>query len=260
MGEVFGCLVMNLGWSGGGCGQWWAGGFGNWGQAETPVTTSTDSRYSGLAPYVHAFEHAWYGALRRMQAEALALGAHGVVGVRIERTRLEGQAWEFTALGTAVRSVDPTLVPYPTEPNDLWTTNLSVEDCAAAILSGYLPRETLLGMSVSTKHEDWTLKTQRSSWSNTEVHGMSLLIQAARDESRSLLKTHATHRGSAELVVTDMHVSEFETQCGQNEVDLHAQSIVVGTTLVPLPHLPRARQEATRAMTILPLRPERTAR
>ncbi len=37
MGEVFGCLVMNLGWTNGGCGQWWNGGYGsrglggNWG-------------------------------------------------------------------------------------------------------------------------------------------------------------------------------------------------------------------------------------
>jgi uncharacterized protein YbjQ (UPF0145 family) len=189
-----------------------------------------------------------------------ALGAHGVIGLRVTRSRLEGSAWEFAALGTAVRSTDPTLVPFPTTAGDVWSTNLSAEDCAAAILSGYLPREIVLGISVSTKHEDMQLKQQRSSWNNTEITGMTGLIQAARDESRARLVSHATHTGGAELVVTHMDLSEFETQCGGTDGrDFHAESIVVGTTLVPVPGAHR-RAASARVLTVLPLRDAATPR
>jgi uncharacterized protein YbjQ (UPF0145 family) len=279
-GEVFGCLVMNLGWAGSGC-AWWSsvgggygGGFGGGfggrsyggygggfgiggafgGGPTSPITTSGSSQNGSYGPYVNAYEHAWKGALQRMLAEARALGAHGVVGVRIARTHLDGSVWEFTALGTAVRSIDPTLVPYPTKPEDVWSTNLSAEDCASAIHSGYLPREIVLGMSVSTKHEDWQVRQQRMSWNNTEVTAMTGLIQAARDESRARLVANATHVGGAELVITDMSLTEFDTQCGgQDGKDLHAESTVVGTTLVPIPGGHR-RAESSRALSILPLR------
>jgi uncharacterized protein YbjQ (UPF0145 family) len=263
-GEVFGCLVMNLGWAGGGC-DWWSnnmGGFGGMGGFgamggwfSSPVTTSGHGGWRGFAPYVEAFETAWHGAVDRMRAEARALGAHGVVGVRIERSRIDGAAWEFTALGTAVRSTDPARVPFPASEGDVWCTNLSAEDTASAILSGYLPREIVLGMSVSTKHEDSELRQQRSIWSgNVEISGMTELIRAARNESRSRLVAQATHVGGAELVVTDMDLSEFETQCGgQDGVDLHAESIIVGTTLVPIPGAQR-RPDSGRVLTILPLR------
>jgi uncharacterized protein YbjQ (UPF0145 family) len=266
VGEVFGCLVVQMGWQGGGCG-WYGGGMmgpggfggisgfggaGSW--PVSPITTSgSGGAWTGFTPYVQAYEAAWHGALQRMLAEARALGAHGVVGVRITRTRMEGLVWEFSALGTAVRSVDPLLVPRPANPDEVWCTNLSAEDCAAAILSGYLPREIVMGMSISTKHEDMQLRQQRSVWmGNTEVEGVTELIRAAREESRALLVAHATHVGGAELVITDMGLSEFDTACGQ-EADLHAESVMVGTTLVPIPG-GRARTESTRAMTVLPLR------
>lgn len=265
VGEVFGCLVMQLGWAGGGC-SWWnsgaagsfgglgsmmGGGLGGWG-AISPVTTSgTDSsRYSGFAPYVKAYESAWYGALRRMLAEARALGAHGVVGVQIGRTRIEGSIWEFTAVGTAVCSVDPSAVPFPASESDVWNTNLTAEDCASAILSGFLPTEIVMAMSVSTKHEDMQVQQQRSSWINGEVSGMTDLIQAARHESRTRLSTRARHSGSAELVVTGMELLEFETQCGQDGKDLHAESVVTGTTLVPIP---RFRPSKPTVLTVIPL-------
>jgi uncharacterized protein YbjQ (UPF0145 family) len=256
VGEVFGCLVMNLGWSGSGC-AWWSSGGGGFlsGWGTSPVTTSgSGDQRTSFAPYVRGFEAAWHGAVDRMLAEARELGAHGVVGVRMGRARLDGAAWEFTALGTAVSSSDPDLVPFPTEAGHVWCTSLSAEDCASAILSGYLPYEMVLGISVSTKHEDMELKQQRASWTNTEVTGMTYLIQAARDESRARIEASATHTGGAELVITQMDLSEFETQCGmQDGRDLHAESVVVGTTLIPLPNFHR-RAETSRVLTVLPLR------
>jgi uncharacterized protein YbjQ (UPF0145 family) len=259
VGEVFGCLVMTMGWAGNGCSWGYSGGFGSglsgsFISATSPVTTSGQgSRYGGFTPYVKAFESGWNGAIERMLAEARALGADGVVGVKIERTRLENQTWEFTALGTAVRAMDPILVPRPTVAGEVWSTNLSAEDTASAILSGFVPHEIVLGLSVSTKHEDWQLAQQRNGWDNQEVEGMSELIRAARNEARSRVEAHATHVGGAELVVTQMDLYEFETQCGQDGRDFHAEASVIGTTLIPVPRF-RGRPESSRVLTVIPLK------
>ncbi|MEY9854223.1 uncharacterized protein YbjQ (UPF0145 family) [Leifsonia sp. EB41] len=257
VGEVFGGMVVNLGWTGTGC-AWWSQvgptpGLNALSRTawRSPVTTSGGSTYTGYAPYVKAFESAWYGAVRRMLAEARALGAHGVVGATVQRTRLDGSAWEFTALGTAVRSDDPLLVPYPKNRGDVWSTNLTVEDTASAILSGYSPGELLLGISISTKHEDYELRTQRTSWVNGEVTGMTELVQAARAEALHRLETRATASAGAQLVVTDLHLGEFETPCGE-EKDLHAEATVVGATLIPVPRYSR-RAELPAVTTVIPL-------
>jgi uncharacterized protein YbjQ (UPF0145 family) len=268
VGEVFGCLVMTMGWAGTGCSwgnygsQLGGTGFGSltsmgggfYAQPISPVTTSGNGGgYGGFTPYVRAFESGWNGAISRMLAEARALGAHGVVGVQIKRTRLENQTWEFTALGTAVRSTDPILAPSPAVAGEVWSTNLSAEDTASAILSGYLPHEIVLGLSVSTKHEDWQLAQQRNGWDNQEVEGMSELIRAARNEARTLIAAHATHAGGAELVVTHMDLYEFETQCGQDGRDFHAEASIIGTTLIPVPRF-RGRPESSRVLTVIPLK------
>ena len=257
VGEVFGSLVMNLGWAGSGC-NWWSTGslggpFGTMNTMSSPITTSgSGGTYSGFTPYVKAFEAGWYGALQRMLAEARALGAEGVIGVKIERKFLDSQIWEFTALGTAVRSTDPTLVPRPATAGEVWCTNLSAEDTASAVLSGFVPREIVLGLSVSTKHEDWQLQQQRTGWVNQEVEGMTGLIQAARDEARARVAARATKAAGAQLVVTYMDLNEFETVCGQDGRDFHAEAGVIGATLVPVPRF--RRPETSRVLTVLPLR------
>lgn len=265
VGEVFGCMVMNLGWSGVGCG-WYSSpgtgfGFANpqtsfGGFAAPPlspvITSGHRSSYGGMSPYVTAIETGWNGALARLLAEATALGADGVVGVTIARSHLQNQLWEFTALGTAVRSTDPTVAPRSST-GHVWSTDLSAEDTASALLSGFIPREIVMGLSVATKHEDWHLRNQRNSWVNVEVDGMTELIQAARTEARALLASRATNAGEGHLVVTQMSLREFETECGGQEgKDFHAEASFVGTTLVPVPrfHPPRT----ALVMTVLPMR------
>ncbi|MDY7543917.1 MULTISPECIES: heavy metal-binding domain-containing protein [unclassified Cryobacterium] len=257
VGEVFGCAVMNLGWRGSGC-AWWTSGTNmrtsSIGQVSPVTTSGGGSTWGSFAPYVGAYERGWYGALKRMRVEAQALGAHGVVDIRIHRTRVEGTAWEFSALGTAVRSTDSSHLPFPAADADPWYTNLSGEDCAAALLAGYLPHSVVLGMSVSTKHEDWQLQQQRTSWINGEVTGMTRLVQAARREARERLARRVTHTGAADLVVTGTTLSEFDTACGGSDArDLHAEFVIVGTTLVALPRANR-RPAAPPPLTVMPLR------
>lgn len=268
VGEVFGSVVVQLGWTGGGCGIWAlpgagvsgfgpGGGYAPW---TSPVVTTggRGGRNAGFGSYVQAFSRAWHGARDRMVAEATMLAADGVVDVRIGRERLDGRVWEFTALGTAVRTLDPSVSP-PARAASPWTAGFSAEHTASLLQSGYVPRGTALGLSVSTKHEDPLLKQQRSVWTgNTEVDGLTQLLQAARADARLQLSRRVGTLGATDLVVTAASVHEFENSCG-DEVDLHAEAVFVGTGIAPGPmHAFRGRSATATARrdvtTIIPLR------
>ena len=250
IGEVFGCAVMRFGYAGTTCG-WYGppipsqalnaarasghttltGGYQP--GPESPIYLSGRGRYTAFTPYVKAFEAGWNRALERMLTEAHTLRAHGVVGIRLQRKLIEPEVWEFSALGTAVRSTDVVIAPH-LEDGAVWSTTLTAEDTASAILSGFIPREVLLGLAIATKHEDWQLMNQRSSWDNQEIEGMSKLIQAARHDARSKLEARATRSPGGQIVITDMELHEFVSPCGGSR-DYHAEARVVGTTLVPVP-------------------------
>ncbi|MFZ7087149.1 heavy metal-binding domain-containing protein [Curtobacterium sp. RRHDQ10] len=296
VGEVFGSVVMQLGWTGGGCGFWGVNGFGTtgygtvsngggtaaltggvfrgpflgsgatnspfggYGAWTTPVLTTggRGGRNAGFGSYVQAFGHAWHGAHDRMVAEATLLGADGIVDVHVRRERLEGQIWEYTATGTAVRSLDTSVSPSASGGTP-WTAGFSAEHTTVLLQSGYVPRGMALGLSVSTKHEDPVLKSQRSMWSdNTEIDGLTELLEAARDDARAQLARRAAPLRGSDLVVTENHVGEFETPCGE-EVDLHAEAVFVATVIAPGPMhafrdhsaTARARRDVT---TVIPLR------
>src|SRR4051794_39960293 len=107
VGEVFGCVVITLGWAGGSCGYGygWNAGPGNWSGGvpgtfgggigggvragagwQSPIVVSGDMSSSGSTwsawsrSYADAVARAWSDAHDRMLAEAKALGADGVLG------------------------------------------------------------------------------------------------------------------------------------------------------------------------------------
>ena len=107
VGEVMGCIVQQIGWSGwGGCGVYYGGGFGGYAMAAPTVTSGGGRGYGGFAPYVDALYRGFDTAMYRMLLEAHALGADGVVGVSWSQERLLDQrgAQEFMVRGTAVRA------------------------------------------------------------------------------------------------------------------------------------------------------------
>jgi len=239
-GEVFGCIAMNVGWSGSmGCGVYSGGlGGGTYGYGYgwvSPVLTTEGSGFSAFGAYVRAYETAWHDAVHRMLLEAAALGAEGVVGVQVTRTHLTGSVWEFAALGTAVRVIDGSLVGHDPD-RRVWAADLSAEDVAAAIHSGRRPAGIAFGLAVSTKHEDQQLRIERSSWTGTEVTGLTEVLHASRDAARNRVTASANRHGGGTLVVTALHTREFDTPCGDKETDLHAETVLQGTVLVPTPH------------------------
>src|SRR4051794_41385050 len=77
VGEVMGCIVEHLGWSGFGC-PYYGYGYGSSGIGGPTVTSGGGYRWGGYAPYADALYRGYDTALGRMLEEAKTLDADGV--------------------------------------------------------------------------------------------------------------------------------------------------------------------------------------
>src|SRR2546428_8150103 len=92
-----------------------------------------------------AMYHARGLAMTRMEEEANALGADGIVGVRLEITRYEwGESMaEFVAIGTAIRSRSGQ--PFRNAAGRPFTSDLSGQDFWTLLRAGYTPAGMVMG-------------------------------------------------------------------------------------------------------------------
>jgi Putative heavy-metal-binding len=269
-GEVMGCIVMHLGWSGYGCGGY-AGygsqsGFGSasyggsnygYGGFVTPILTSGNhgrQSWLGYGPYIKGRYHAYDTVLNRMLAEVAGLGADGAVGVTLSWSRLDSGALELIALGTAVRNRQQTRRRTSSTPP--FCTELSGEDVAKALLSGWRPLGIAVGLSIAVKHHDWQMDLQ-TSWlqgaGNTEVDGLTGLVHAARDDARRQLGNRARQfAGAVQIVVSRSDLRVHEHSCVQEQPDHLAEASFFGTVLAH--DRDSGRRAPASSLTILPLR------
>lgn len=245
MGEVMGCIVEHIGWSGfGGCGY---GGLGGFGMFSGPtVVSSGSSSFVGFGPYVDALHQGYGSALERMTLEAAAMGADGVVGVRLSVSHLGNGNREFVALGSAVRARSHQ------RPGGVFTTDLAGQDVAKLLLAGWVPCALVYGISVAVRHDDWATRRQ-ASWGagNTEVAGYTELLLHVRADARHHFDEHARSAGAEAAIVSTMSLDIGEITPAENHRDHLAEATVFGTGLVSF-H--RRSTAPTRSLTILPLR------
>jgi len=270
VGEVMGCIVEHIGFAGWqGCGYYGfgGGGFGGLGGGAlgggipgtfgggiaggvSRTVTSSGGRYSGFAPYVDALYRGYQTALARMEAEAEAIGADGVVDVRLRVNHMENSNREFTALGTAVRA------RCATRPGRVFTTVLPGQDVAKLLRAGWAPAGIALGISVAIRHDDWATR-QQASWGsgNTEVSGYTELVNHVRADARQRFHQSIGRIGADGAVASDLSLRIWEIEPAENHRDHVAESSVFGTAVVRFHRGPTA---PTSSLSILPLR-SRTA-
>jgi uncharacterized protein YbjQ (UPF0145 family) len=278
VGPVTGVVVSHLSWSSASC-----GGYRNSGNDTliTPVVVVSNAypgqggqQSSGYTDYLQARYRSYDTALVRMTAQARARGADGVLGITLAWTKVDRGADALTAIGTAVRhrSAQPaagTVRPF--------RTDLTAQDTARALLSGWTPLTLSIGLAVAVKHEDRTMQRQ-TSWlrgpGNTEVAGLTNVLAKARRAARHAL----TARAEAQLdqqfrvaperppgtpirpddapPVTQVVVSRRELHTGRSECaggrDHLAEALLIGTLLR---HDGRSRRPDERrpSLSILPL-------
>src|SRR5450755_3117638 len=181
-GQVLGAAVYNIGFTGGyNCpGAWGSYGYGI--PARTVTQVSGRGGFGSFAPLVQAMYEARHKALDRMVAECTELGGHGIVGVRLTIGGFPAGGLEFKAIGTAIRAPGAPPLRHP------FTSDLSGQDFAKLVHSGWMPAGLALGISIAARHDDWrTVGQTRWSAGNAEVSGWTELVNDARHDARQQL-------------------------------------------------------------------------
>jgi uncharacterized protein YbjQ (UPF0145 family) len=250
-GEVMGCIVESIGFSGwagcgyGGYGMTGGGLFGGFGGPTTTVTSGGAAGWVGYAPYVDALYRGFDTALYRMLLECQSLGGDGVVGVRLEQSHLGQGNREFVALGTAVRAAGDE------RPARLFSTTLNGQDFAKLLQGGWVPASVAIGISVAIRHDDWATRAQASAWTyNTEVSGYTELVNHVRADARSQLAGRVRSLGADGVITRSMTLNIHEQEVAENHRDHVAESRVIGDAVM---RFHRQGTTPPKSLTILPL-------
>lgn len=253
VGQVLGCSVYRIGYSG----TWDCGfrGVSTWGGGGTlgGYGYGAQARATEATPLRRALMEAKSLAVRRLELEATALGADGVVAVRFSERHVQPYTTEFEAIGTAVRSTGPTHLRKP------FTSDLSGQDFALLIRAGWAPTALVFGAGIVVRHDDYATRAATRSWSNTEISGYTELLHESRAMARHHLARDAAATGGQGLVLQASKTGVGEHECQVSDGRDHiAQTHLVGTAVVRVPASTRAPTPG--ALTIMRLRDNRTDR
>jgi len=215
LGQVMGSTIYHVGWQ------------------YTPMYSSTE-----LVMLSHAQYHARLLAISRLQQEARLLGAHGVIGVRLERQAYEwgDNLLEFAARGTAVALPD---VPVPEHP---FVCALSGQDYYALRRGGFAPVGFAFG--TCTYYHVASYATQWANQGgffgggmvNQELTDYTQATYIARHAATTRLADEAA-RVAAEGVVgvtVEDYIRPYEVEINnQQRRDLVVEFTALGTAVVP---------------------------
>ena len=207
-------------------------------------------------------------AMSRMEAEAAALGADGVVGVRLTVGEFEWGAdlAEFMAVGTAVRARDGS-GSFRTKFGKPFTSDLSGQDFSTLLKAGYRPLGLVMGVSVYAAYQNGYEFQMISGWTfgwtgmgaiggggmgsyNQEVNHFTDAMYATRNLAMSRLQREAQELGAEGVVGMRVEVSpslskddpEFWNELNERDAGMAANHwrtflvdmFAIGTAVAPL--------------------------
>jgi uncharacterized protein YbjQ (UPF0145 family) len=191
-----------------------------------------------LAALSHAQLAARELAIDRLRQEAAILGAHGVIGVRLQMGSYDwsNRTVEFTAIGTAIRINDRQADLHP------FTSDLSGQEFWQLHQAGYYPRGIVLGICSYYIHTDWQTQNLtrggffgRGSGQNQEIVQYTQGFNLARNIAMQRLSADI-HQHQAEGAVgmhIDMGIEEIEYEVNNTKYhDLLAHFVGLGTSIV----------------------------
>jgi uncharacterized protein YbjQ (UPF0145 family) len=163
-------------------------------------------------------------AMVRMEEEADALGADGVVAVRLT---LNMHAWganviEFLAIGTAVKSLKGSFRGPQNRP---FTSDLSGQDFWTLLNAGYRPLSFVMGNCVYYVAGG---QQQGAAPKNVELTGPTQALYDARELAMERMQVEAEEAGAAGIV--GVLIDENNHTWGPNVLEFSA----VGTAVVPI--------------------------
>jgi uncharacterized protein YbjQ (UPF0145 family) len=165
-----------------------------------------------------AMYHARELAMTRMEEEADALSADGIVGVRLEVGRYQwGESLaEFLAIGTAVRSRDGQSRRAPN--GKPFTSDLSGQDFFTLLQAGFRPVSMVMGSCVYHVAHQGLRQMFKQMGQNVEMMNFTQALYDARELAMERMQTEAVQVQAEGIVGTqiqekshgwDSHVIEF---------------------------------------------------
>jgi uncharacterized protein YbjQ (UPF0145 family) len=197
---------------------------------QAPVPPTGAAAIGSARPLVSVLYQARRAAIRRMTTECTALGALGVIGVRLEVGPFgdDEDILEFRALGTAIRAPGVVSRAQP------FASDLSGQDFTKLVGHGWIPVGLALGVAVGYRHDDWLTKGQtRWTAGNVEVDGYTYLVRQMRTDARNELELDLVRMGADGVVVREMQTEITERKCPivPFSRDHVAQATIVGTAI-----------------------------
>jgi uncharacterized protein YbjQ (UPF0145 family) len=175
-----------------------------------------------------AMYHARELAMTRMEEEADALGADGIVGVRLEVTRHEwGQSLaEFVAIGTAIRSRSGQ--PFRNAHGMPFTSDLSGQDFWTLLQTGYRPVGMVMGSCVYHVAQQGIGQWMRQMGQNVEMANYTQALYDARELAMERMQAEAVGLNAQGIVGTQ--INERSHGWGSHVIEFFA----VGTAVIPI--------------------------
>ena len=190
-----------------------------------------------------AMYHARELAMTRMEAEADALGADGIVGVRLEIEFKEfgNDLAEFIAVGTAVKSDDKG--NWRNDENKPFTSDLSGQDFWTLIQAGYAPLGMVMGSCVyHIAHQKLGTKMGNIG-RNVEIPKFTEALYDARELAMSRMQAEAEQLKAEGIV--GVQLLSLAHKWGGHTTEFFA----IGTAVRPL----RADHIIAKPQLVLPL-------
>jgi uncharacterized protein YbjQ (UPF0145 family) len=175
-----------------------------------------------------AMYHARELAMTRMEEEANALGADGIVGVRLEVTQHEwGEALaEFVAIGTAIRSRSGQT--FRNRHGMPFTSDLSGQDFWTLLRAGYRPVGMVMGNCVYHVSHQGVGQWFRQVGQNVEMTNYTQALYDARELAMERMQAEAVSLGAQGVVGTQ--ISERSHGWGSHVIEYFA----IGTAVVSI--------------------------
>jgi uncharacterized protein YbjQ (UPF0145 family) len=182
------------------------------------------SKSQELTTLTQAMYHARELAMARMEAEAEALGADGVVGVRLDVQFYEwGQGTaEFIAIGTAVKSQGES---YRTPGGKPFTSDLSGQDFWVLTRTGYAPISLVIGNCVYHVAHQGIGQWISNMGANRELTNFTQALYEARELAMERMQSEAEQAGAEGIV--GVRIEEKSHVWGSHTIEFFA----VGTTV-----------------------------
>ena len=175
-----------------------------------------------------AMYHARELAMTRMEEEADALGADGIVGVRLDIGRYDWGAdlAEFIAVGTAVKHAGGELHRAPT--GRPFTSDLSGQDFSTLLRAGYRPTGLVMGNCVYHVARQGMLASLKQVGRNVEMPNFTQALYEARELAMERMQSEADELQSEGIV--GARIIERSHGWGSHVIEFFAIGTAVVTT------------------------------